>query len=296
MSNNKKWNRKFRLLVQTNDTEVESKMEFLEITDPFTIQFTVSRDVNNSLNKFNCGIHNLNLKTRNKIFKDRLTKVYKRVIFQAGYGELVTIFQGDLYAAFSGKQGTEVVTSIDSQDGGYSTNSGFFSGTFAKGAKMKDIVNQAIQSMPVLKKGVIGGQNQANSQAKQRGFSYDGNPYDFIKAQYSGAFIDNEKVNVLADNEVIGAPILKFTSESGLLGTPQRQDSYITIDIMFEPYVQVGQLVELDSKIAPQYNGQFKVLGINHSGMISKTSGGAIKTSLSLSQPNQLGSWKEVKE
>ena len=48
----KKFGRKFRILIQINDTEVESEMEFIEIKDPFTIRFSLNRDLNSSLNKY----------------------------------------------------------------------------------------------------------------------------------------------------------------------------------------------------------------------------------------------------
>ena len=67
----RKFGRKFRLLVQENTTTEEKDMVFMEITDPFTIQFSVDRDVMSSLNKMTCSVHNLAPSTRSKIFKDR---------------------------------------------------------------------------------------------------------------------------------------------------------------------------------------------------------------------------------
>ena len=47
----RKFGRKFRLLVQENTTTEEKDMVFMEITDPFTVQFSINRDVMSSLNK-----------------------------------------------------------------------------------------------------------------------------------------------------------------------------------------------------------------------------------------------------
>jgi len=63
---------------------------------------------------------------------------------------------------------------------------------------------------------------------------------------------------------------------------PRRQNTYIQVDIIFEPRIQVGQIVEIVSQIDPRFNGQWKVQGIKHSGTISGAVGGDCKTTLQL--------------
>lgn len=289
----KKFGRKFRLLVQENTTTVEKEMVFMEIKDPFTINFSLNRDVMSSLNKMNCSVHNLAPTTRGKIFKDRFSSDYRRVILQAGYDRLVTIFQGNLFSAFSTRSDADIITELECQDGGHGLKTGQTSQTFNKGVKTKDIIDQAMSSFETITKGFIGGDDIE----KKRPTTFDGSSYDLIGREVSGAFIDNEKLNVLKDNEVTDHQILKFNSETGLLNVPQRQDTYIEVDLLFEPYVQVGQVVQIESSVAPEFNGQYKVIGLKHAGVISATMDGRVTTSLSLLMPDQLsgGKFKTVK-
>ena len=289
----KKFGRKFRLLIQENTTTVEKDMVFMEIKDPFTINFSLNRDVMSSLNKMNCSIHNLSLNTRAKIFKDRFSSDYRRVILQAGYDRLVTIFQGNLFSAFSNRSGADIITELECQDGGHGIKTGQTSQTFNKGVNTEDIIDQALNSFETITKGFIGGDDVE----KKRSTTFDGSSYDLIGREVSGAFIDNEKLNVLKDGEVTDHQILKFNSETGLLNVPQRQDTYIEVDLLFEPYVQVGQVVQIESSVAPEFNGQYKVIGLKHAGVISATMDGRVTTSLSLLMPDQIsgGKFKTVK-
>ena len=90
-------------------------------------------------------------------------------------------------------------------------------------------------------------------------------------------------MNILQNNEVLSdVSIPKITSTSGLLGTPRRRDAQLEIDLIFEPKMVVGQLVEVESSTASVFNGQFKVIGIHHSGTISGAVASEVKTTLNL--------------
>ena len=51
---------------------------------------------------------------------------------------------------------------------------------------------------------------------------------------------------------------------------------------MFDPRIKVGQGLEINSKIAPQFNGQYKVWGVSHNGIIGETQGGQCITTIQL--------------
>ena len=50
----------------------------------------------------------------------------------------------------------------------------------------------------------------------------------------------------------------------------------------FEPRFILGQFVEIKSVITPQYNGAYKIVGINHQGVISPAEPGDLITTLQL--------------
>ncbi len=279
-----KFNRIFRVLIQVNESATEDDIEFLEISNPFTVQFSIDRNVNSALNRLSLKIFNLSEKTRSQIFKDRFSISYKRIIFQAGYNSLKTCFQGNIFSAFSERQGSDIVTTIESLDGGYDFENSIVSNTFSKETALDDIIGNAIDSFSFITKGFI----SKSETKKRRAVVHDGKTSDLLKKEVSGVFVDKEKLNILKDNEYIDEPIMLFSSESGLLGTPKRQDSYITIDVLFEPEINIGQIIQIESKIQKEYNGQYKVIGVQHSGIISDATGGQVKTTISLLVPNQI--------
>ena len=281
----RKFNRKFRVLIQTNDTTNEAEMEFLEIKDPFTVDVSIDRNIMSSLNTMTLKIYNLKESTYAQIFKDRFSSQYKRVIFQAGYGRLTQCYQGNIFSAFTQRSGADIITIIESKDGGYDNQTAQVSTTFNAGVTREDIVKAAIDSFGVVKEGIT---SFFNDSPKRRPTTYDGSSFGLINKEVSGAFIDNEKLNILNDNEYINEPIFLINSDTGLLGTPKRQDSYLTAEMLFEPNIVNGQLVELQSNIQKQFNGQFKVIGVQHSGTFSSAIGGSVKTTLSLLLPDQI--------
>ena len=279
-----KFGRKFSLAIQTNDTLVESEMEFIEIADPFTIQFNINRDIMSSLNTMQMNVFNLSEKTRTQLFKDRFSSKYRRIIFRAGYNRLSICFQGNVFSCFSERKGSDIVTVIDARDGGHSNRIDQVSKTYNKGTSKKELLNDLVDSMKTLSKGTI----SVDDVTKQRATIADGGSLQLIKKEVDGVFIDLERVNVLKDNEVIKGFVPLLTSETGLLGTPKRQDSYLTIDSLFEPQINIGQAIEIESTVQKEFNGQYKVIGVKHSGTISESISGSVKTTFSLLMPDQI--------
>ena len=119
-----------------------------------------------------------------------------------------------------------------------------------------------------------------------RGACFYGNPIDILSSKdvFNGNFfIDNEKAYCLNDNEYIeseNVPVIN--ADSGLLGTPVREQGYIDFDIIFEPQFYIGQYVFLDSQTEKSYNGFYKVTSIHHKGVISDAVSGTLITSVGL--------------
>lgn len=275
-----KLNRKFKILVETIDKEV------LEIASPLTIQFDVERTTSSSINQMNLRVYNLSEKIRNILYKDKFLilddatkKNYRQIILQAGYKELSTIFKGNILEAYSYRQGADIITYFNCQDGGYAASNSYSSITIDKSESYEDAFNRLVDNLVGIKKGKIG----EIQGSPKRGMVFNGNTFTLLQESFDNkVYIDLEKINLLNDNETIKGDVLLINSETGLLGTPIRQNTYLTVDIIFEPRIVVGQLIEINSKVNPFYNGQFKVDGIKHSGTISDAVGGDCKTSLQL--------------
>jgi hypothetical protein len=116
-----------------------------------------------------------------------------------------------------------------------------------------------------------------------RGYSVCGSTWKELQKETEGSvLIDNGKVHCLKDEDCFEGDIALISSETGLMGSPKRTDRTITASMIFEPRLQIGQVVELRSDFNKNLNGQYKVIGIHHSGTISDAVAGPCKTTVQL--------------
>lgn len=275
-----KWTRSYYLTVQTN----EEAEEYIDITMPLTISFHIRRSVNASANTATITILNLSEDTRSKIFLDNYkTFYYKRVELRAGYSlgkeTLPLIFKGNIQKAYSKRNGVNYETTIDALDGGFAYANAYSSRQFAEGTTDKQILKSLAADLPYIELGKIG-----NFDYKlPRGNSIDGPTLQYFNTVSEGHyFIDLEKIHCLLDDEGFSGNINLINSDCGLLGSPLRQESFLTFEMIFEPRLQIGQFVELQSTTEKRFNGTYQVLGIEHSGIISDAQSGNCKTKVSL--------------
>lgn len=276
-----KFDRQYKLFVETSTGTT------IEISRPFTIEFDVQRDTLSSVNVASFRIYNLNERNRNLIRKDAWDfDDIRKVSFKAGYGNnLPTLAVGNISQAWSVREGNNFITSIESFDGGWAFSSAQSNLQFPAGTPKQTVIQSLAQTMNAF--GTTTGAIGITSGVLARGNSYSGNTADLLKQETGGSFfIDNGKVNVLADNEVILANPLIISSESGLLGTPIRENTYLKFDVLFEPQVQVGQTVLLISSTGANFNGIHKVYSLSHKGMVSEAVGGRATTSLGVIDGN----------
>ncbi|MCK5611975.1 hypothetical protein KAR91_59445 [Candidatus Pacearchaeota archaeon] len=262
--------------------EIESTLGgIVTIGNPFTIEFNVVRNVQASANTATIKILNLSERVRNIIYKDRYATVENRLVtLKAGYKDDVSIiFKGELRSAESYREGTEFITEIDALDGGLDIYKSVSSNTVAKGTPKIDALKGQIDNFTNVKELTIG----EFSGTYKRGRVFFGNTWDLMKIETNNnAFIDNQSVNVLNDNEVKQGGIQVINSDTGLLNSPRRSNTLIVFKILFEPRLIVGQELELVSSTNSIFNGVYKVGGINHTGTISGAVSGKCETEVSM--------------
>lgn len=252
--------------------------ERIDIEPPFSVKFSIIRNVLASVNKCNLTIFNLAPKTRNKLFKDRYTiHEYWQIIIRAGYEKLSTVFQGSIYETISFKQGTEWISQVDAFDGENGVRNGYITETIQKDTDKKTIYKKIISEMPTLIEGVLAGPTGTSP----RGKILMGNSSKVLQEESNNRyFIDNERVNILNPDEYIGGDVIVLDGNQ-LFTTPKRRDTFIDVDMLFFPEVQVGIVAEIRST-EEIYNGQYKVLGFKHDVTISEAMSGQAKSSISL--------------
>lgn len=283
-----KFNRAYKCTIDMGDGEA------IIITPPLTINFSINRSTSSSSNNLELKIFNLAKKTRNRIYADRFTKnLYRRITLEIGYGDnLSTVFIGNIFTANSARQGSDIVTSITALDGGFDTYNTRTSKTYSSGITKKEVVEDLIKEFPNINQGKLGEIDGTFN----RPVVVDGNTFGLIKKYTDNrVFIDLEQVNILSDDEVVAGYIPLINSASGLIGTPQRNDAFLTIQTMLEPSIIMGQIIAIESSVQPIFDGQYKVLGLTHSGTISESIGGTCRSTFNLLIGTQLfGEYKEV--
>ena len=276
----RKWTRNYVLTVQVD----HRALDYIDITSPLSLEFNISRSCNASANRATFTILNLAESTRRKVFMDRYqTLYYKGVELRAGYGddreEWPLIFKGNIEQAFSKRNGVNYETTINAFDGGFAYRNGRTERAFAVGTPDSQIIKTLLNDLPGIKLGAIGD----FSSTLPRANSLNGNTMKILNDISEGhLFIDLEKLNCLRRYEGLSGNLTTINADSGLLGSPLREESFLTFTMIFEPRLQIGQFVKLESQTETTFNGTYKVIGLQHNGVISGSESGRCTTKVSL--------------
>lgn len=280
-----KFNPKYSLFIETSDGYS------VTIEPPFSVEFNIVRKLMSGGSDAKIRIFNLSQKNQLLILKDRMSRGLtdtRKIIFRAGYGTNLPIaFSGWVSQAFSTRETDTMVTEISAYDGGTAFANAQTSVQFPSGTSQETVIDTFVSNLAPfgVEKGAIGDYPGQIS----RGNSYVGNTVELLtEITGGGFFIDNNTAHCLNDNECLSGDVLRINSETGLLGVPIREESYLNFDMIFEPRLIVGQKIFLESLINPNFNGYYKVIGISHTGMISESVQSSATTSVQLIAANSL--------
>lgn len=236
---------------------------------------------------------NLSPQVQADLWKDKFTNVTKIIFMtlEAGYGytddkdgkfAMPVIFKGIVQICTSHKEsgGVDWITNVQAIEGGLCYQYGFINTTFTQGTKFDDIANYILENDKETKPGYI----SPDIKPLPRNKTFIGQTMDILGREYGGydVFIDKGKLNILGENDVLPGDLLVLTDKSGLLGTPRRGESFVEVDLLFEPQIRLGQAVEILSDLMPQFNMAYKVQSISHDGLISERQGQSLITRLVL--------------
>ena len=262
-----------------------NKEDATVITLPLTASMTITRSILSNNTSANISIYNLASSTRKEIYQppfQAFAKDAEYITVEAGYGDynsMYSIFKGRVMQAYSTKEGggVDVVTVIEAQP--FDIYSSYSSHSFAAGTSYKEAIKVLSADMPdcvLTNTGTIEGEFKTDT-------TIQGNSLDMInKISGGNTFIDNGQINSLLSNEVIDVPVPVISDNNALLATPKRNAANLTIKILFEPSLIIGQLLEIHSGIEPEYDGQYKVLGFTHDLYFSSSTEGQRTTTVEL--------------
>lgn len=257
----------------------------LTIMLPFTMEMDITRNTLSSANVCQVRLYNLSELNRNQIFFNAFNQSkFRSIILKAGYGtNLSTVFTGNISQAWSVREGVNFITQIECYDGGFAFVNGNVDIAFPAGTPLKTVITTLMTQLPGVTVGAVGN----FSGVLNRGNTYSGNPAQILFELTGGAFfIDNGKAYALQSDEYVpqvgtnalSQPIITVNAETGLLNTPVLEQTIVRFEMLFEPSLNVGRLVNLQSTTNRNLNGIYKITAVKHRGMISGTVSGSLTT------------------
>lgn len=281
-----KLGRRCEMKIEVNPVAVGDRIEgsnTLVIPKDLTVEFEISRQLLSSSQEATFRIVNLGEQTRNLLTKDAYALTEFRAIqFRAGYESfpIPLVFNGYVRSASSYRRGTEMVTEIAAYDGGLAMANGYTARTVAGGTPLATVLGDLARSLPRISGDPIVGSFIGTN---LRGKVLMGNTWKILLQESANlATIDNGQVKILAPTDAIQSAFPLINSSTGLLGSPRRTPTKLEFNMLFEPRLTVGQIIELQSSTNRQYNGTYKVAGFTHSGVISPVVSGNCQSVVSL--------------
>lgn len=232
------------------------------IRPPMRVVFKIEKNGGSGgLNSANIQIYNLKDSTRSKLFKSKEEQTPLPVELQIGYGDdLGVIFRGSVQEGTLQRNGPDFISTLQCLDGGDTLYS-FTSAT----VRSKDAVFQAAtKDMPRTKRGKITPQKEII-----RPRILVGNSLQIITDNLNPGekwFIDNEKLNILKDNEVLSSYIPVVSARTGLKNTPKIENLRVEFDTLMNPSLKIGHLCRLESLTAGKLNGIYKLDQMTYNG------------------------------
>lgn len=278
ISNKAKKQRQYRLTVQTVDEKGNPTEGAIVIEGKFTINFSINRTLFADVNAMDIDIYNLAPDTYNQLFFDYFNPKYRTVILEAGYQgmEMSIIFVGNVWNCYTSRQGSDVITKMHAITG-LKDLSPQTDATLSNISR-NQIIQHAASDMGLNVKIYSGEDIKFN-----RPVTMTGNSFAIIQKYCGGnAHIDNNEIMVLDTYDAIEGEVPLINDESGLLGVPEHEDALLRVKMIFEPRIIIGQIIEIQSRIASMFNGQYKVYGIKHEGTISESVAGEATTTLEM--------------
>ncbi len=268
-----KFGRNYELEVQAFDGSL------ITIRLPFTIEFDITRNTLTSANVCQIRIYNLSEVNRNRIRRNVTSygPPFQGVTLRAGYGDNTpVVFSGNITAAWSVREGVDFITQIECYDGGFAFVNGRVDAEFASGTTRQQVITELAKKLPHVELGVIGDYVGSLTRAN----AYSGNTTSILQSLTGGGFfIDSGKANALNTNEYISTPAtLVVNAQSGLLATPVLERTIVRFEMIFEPSLNVGYQIYLESLTEENFTGFYKVVGVKHRGMISGAVAGTVIT------------------
>jgi hypothetical protein len=226
------------------------------------ISFEADKSTMGGLNKCRIQLYNIEERKRLAMAKDAEQKKRIPIRLSCGYEDRQElVFKGTVFTGGTERQGPDLITTLESQDGGFDFTNSFTSRTVIGGgvavnAILEDMVNTGIGKItprPVLTrpKVLVGNSAELLNSLVTPGETW---------------YIENEQLYIIKDNEVTSRFIPVVSAATGLISTPTRESKLVTFQTLINPTVKIGRRVQLISTTAPYMDGVYRIETITYSG------------------------------
>lgn len=237
------------------------------VVERLRIAFSVSKSLSGTPNTAQISIWNLSKGNRLKIKKE-----FDKVRLEAGHesaGNRGIIFAGNIRDVTHRREGVDIVTTVECGDGDKGIRTGTISKTFPKGTTPKAMVDELLQNMPDVDRGVIQGLD-------------DIPPYPRAVTMYGAVARELDKIGrthklywsvqdgaleVVPGNGFID-DVVVISKQSGMLNVPEITDNGIKVECLLNPQIRIGRVIEVRSETLEMNEGEgrFRVSSLEFSG------------------------------
>lgn len=277
-----KFNRNYKLFLD------DINLLPVDITMPFTLEFDVLRNTNSSANVAHLRIMNLNTNTRRRLLKNPNIAQNRKMQLVAGYGNVMNvILYSQIKQCFSHREGVNFVTEIQSFDGGWAYNNAIIDEkefVFPAGTTHKQVITAMINSLSSYDV-AFGHVGDFPTVLKKRTPFTGGTINNLKELTNQNFFIDNGIAYALGVGETLLTQntISEINAQTGLIGTPIREERFLRCEVVFEPRFKMKQKIKLTSStLTEEFNGIYEIVEIHHKGTISATEAGTATTQVGL--------------
>lgn len=250
--------------------------------DGLRINFEVKKSIKND-NTATISITNLSESTRNKI-----NEIDDIIILEAGYEDDTdrTVFIGNISRIVKPRQGADIVTTVEANDGGKIKRENITSKSYKKGMPVFDIFEDLISEfgLPSKIESRLRVKLQQERSEFTNGYSHIGQTKEALDkvAKKLGIewTIQNDTVKVVekgkTDNDQTRSVLL--SENSGLIGYPIRKDDIENgsnkeerkkgweVKSLLRPIIEPAGIITLDTKLLDNVKTQFRVETVTHKG------------------------------
>lgn len=230
------------------------------------IKFDVKRASSMSPNMADIRIYNMSPETASRIGPGTHATKFNKILLEAGYdGNYGVIFQGNILQALEGRESaTDTFVDLIAGDGDRAYVYSVVNKTLLAGSTQLNQVDAAVATMQA--KDVSAGHlGDMPPEKLARGKVMFGDAKKYLrtvaKTTNKSWSIQDGKVTYVGNRTYLPGEVIKLTSATGMIGTPQQTTEGVNVKCLLNPFIKVGGRVQIDNKSIQGYKINFAVPG-----------------------------------